>query len=72
MQTVEEIQQAIEALSDEDYKRIREWFTEADWDDWDRQIAADSKAGRLDVLVQEALEDKRRGLLRDLPGVERS
>ena len=72
MQTVEEIQQAIEALSDEDYKRIREWFTEADWDDWDRQIAADSEAGRLDSLVQGALEDKRRGLLRDLPGVERS
>ena len=72
MQTVEEIQQAIEALSEEDYERIRQWLTEADWDDWDRQIAADSEAGRLDFLAQEALEDKRRGLLRDLPGVERS
>lgn len=71
MQTVEEIQQAIEALSEEDYERIRQWLAEADWDDWDRQIAADSEAGRLDFLVQEALEDKRRGLLRDLPGVER-
>lgn len=72
MQTVEEIQQAIDALSDEDYERIRHWLAEADWDDWDRQIAADSEAGRLDALVQKALEDKRRGLLRDLPGVERS
>ena len=71
MQTVEEIQQAIEALSEEDYERIRQWLVEADWDDWDRQIAADSEAGRLDSLVQEALENKRRGLLRDLPGVER-
>ena len=72
MQTVEEIQRAIEALSEEDYERIRLWLAEADWDDWDRQIAADSKAARLDFLVEEALEDKRRGLLRDLPGVERS
>ncbi len=71
MQTVEEIQQAIEALSEEDYERIRQWLAEADWDDWDRQIATDSEAGRLDFLVQEALENKRRGLLRDLPGVER-
>ena len=72
MQTVEEIQQAIEALSDEDYERIRHWLAEADWDDWDRQIAADIEAGRLDFLAQDAREDKRRGLLRDLPGVERS
>ncbi len=71
MQTVEEIQQAIEALPEEDYERIRQWLAEADWDDWDRQIAADSEAGRLDFLAKEALEDKRRGLLRDLPGVER-
>ena len=71
MQSVEEIQQAIEALPEEDYERIRQWFAEADWDDWDREIAADSEAGRLDSLVQKALEDQRRGLLRDLPGVER-
>lgn len=71
MQTVEEIQQAIEALPEEDYERIRQWLAEADWDDWDRQIAADSEAGRLDFLAKEALEDKRRRLLRDLPGVER-
>lgn len=72
MQTVEEIQQAIEALSDEDYKRIREWFTEADWDDWDRQIAADSEAGRLDFLAEEAERDRRLGRLRNLPGFESS
>ena len=72
MQTVEEIQQAIEALSEEDVQRIRLWLAEADWDDWDRQIAADSEAGRLDALVEKALEDKRRGLLKGLPGVERT
>lgn len=72
MQSVEEIQQAIEALSPDDYVRIRDWLAEAAWDDWDRQIAADSEAGHLDSLVLQALEDKRRGLLRDLPGVERT
>ena len=72
MQTVEEIQRAIDALSEESYERIRRWLAEADWDDWDRQIAADSEAGRLDFLVEEAREDKRQGLLRDLPGVSRA
>ena len=72
MQTVEEIQQAIEALSDEDYERIRHWLAEADWDDWDRQIAADSEAGRLDFLAREAERDRRLGRLRNLPGFESS
>ena len=72
MQTVEEIQQAIEALSEEDYERIRQWLAEADWDDWDRQIAADSEAGRLDFLAEEAERDRRLGRLRNLPGFESS
>lgn len=72
MQTVEEIQQAIEALSDEDYERIRSWLAEADWDEWDRQIAADIEAGRLDFLAEEAERDRRLGRLRNLPGFENS
>ena len=70
MQSVEEIQQAIEALSPDDYVRIRDWLEEAAWDDWDRQIAADIEAGRLDHLVEQAKEASRRGLLRGLPGTE--
>jgi hypothetical protein len=36
MQTVEEIQAAIDSLSPEVYARLREWFVERDWEQWDR------------------------------------
>ena len=76
MLTVEQIQHAIQSLPEEDYLRFREWFSawdwDHDWDDWDRQIAADSKAGKLDFLVKQAKEDARLGQLRGLPGVEQS
>lgn len=72
MLTVEQIQHAIRSLPEEDYLRFREWFSawDHDWDDWDRQIAADSKAGKLDFLVAQAKKDRRVGRLKGLPGVE--
>ena len=37
-----------------------------DWDKWDRQIEADSKSGKLDFLIAEALEEKEKGTLKEL------
>lgn len=39
---------------------------EADWEAWDRQLEEDVKAGKLDQLAQEALEDLRAGRCTDL------
>ena len=39
---------------------------EADWEAWDKQIEEDIKAGRLDQLRKEALEDLREGRCKDL------
>ncbi len=39
---------------------------EADWEAWDRQIEEDIKAGRLDQLREETLEDLREGRCKDL------
>lgn len=36
-------------------------------DDWDRQMEADAKAGKLDFLVREADDAIRSGSLRDWP-----
>ena len=74
MLTVEEIQQAIVSLSSEDRGRLHDWMIECEdaWDDWDRQIAADSRAGKLDFLAAEAMEAKKKGLLIDLPIGEQS
>lgn len=63
---VEEIQLAIVALTPEEYARLRAWFIERDWEQWDRQIAADAHAGKLDFLLAEAMAEKAQGHLRAL------
>jgi hypothetical protein len=57
MSTVQEIEAAIEKLSREDFDRLRTWMIERDHDAWDREIEADSLAGRLDSVVEEAMSD---------------
>jgi hypothetical protein len=64
--SVEEIQLAIVSLAPEEYARLRAWFLERDWEQWDQQIAADAQAGKLDFLIAEAMAEKTQGHLRDL------
>ncbi len=64
MSRIAKIQQAILALPEADYRRLRQWFSELDWEKWDREIKADSDAGKLDFLIAEALEEK--GTLQDI------
>ncbi|GAB6888734.1 hypothetical protein JCM13304A_22330 [Desulfothermus okinawensis JCM 13304] len=66
MPNVEEILSSIESLSKEDFSRLREWFYERDWERWDREIESDSKSGKLDFLVKEALVEKEEGKLQEL------
>jgi len=66
MSSVEEIQSAIVSLAPEEYARLRAWFMERDWEQWDQQIAADAQAGTLDFLIAEAMAEKAQGHLRDL------
>jgi hypothetical protein len=61
MSKLEKIQAAIESLSEEEYSRLREWFSEKDWEQWDKEIEVDSQSGKLDFLVKEALEEKSQG-----------
>lgn len=63
---IEEIQAAIEALPQESYSQLRQWFSERDWEQWDQEIVADSNKGKLDFLVREALDEKAQGNLREL------
>ncbi len=66
MSKVKEIKEAIESLPERDYKELLRWFTEKDWEKWDRQIAEDSKSGKLDYLVKQAKEAKAKNKLREL------
>jgi hypothetical protein len=66
MSTIEEIKAAIETLPEADYFRLRTWFSEQDWGKWDRQVEADSASGKLDFLIDEALDEKNKGTLKEL------
>lgn len=66
MSTVEEIKEAIAALPKPDYIRLRRWFTENDWENWDKRIEADAMSGKLDFLIKEALDEKKQGMLKEL------
>ncbi len=66
MSTVEEIKSAIVSLSQEEYKRLRVWFTERDWKEWDREIERDSSSGKLNFLMEEAVTQKNQGRLKKL------
>ena len=66
MTSVAKIQEEILALSETDYRQLKQWFNELEWDEWDQQIAADSDAGKLDFLIDEVLEAKEKGTLKNL------
>jgi hypothetical protein len=64
MSTLRELESAVKSLSGQRYDRFRKWFLERDWALWDRQIEADSAAGRLEFLAREARDEKDSGKLR--------
>ena len=66
MASIAKIQEEILALSETDYQQLRQWFNELDKDEWDRQIEEDSNAGKLDFLITEAIEAKKKGTLKNL------
>lgn len=45
-------------------KPISQSFT--NWDEWDAQIIADYKAGKLDALIDEAVQNELDGLTEEL------
>jgi len=66
MTRIKALKEAIEALPEDEYVRLRQWFAEKDWLSWDNQIKKDSVQGKLDFLVKEAFDQKNKGKLRDL------
>jgi hypothetical protein len=66
MTKLEELEMAVASLPEQEYRKFRRWFFDRDWEQWDKQIEADAKGGKLDFLVKEALEAKRGGELKDL------
>ena len=59
--TIQEIETDITQLTPAELVSFRAWFEEFEAQNWDRQLAADVAAGRLDTLADEALHDLRAG-----------
>ena len=58
MSKVEKLKTEIERLPMEEFSELVRWLSEKDWERWDKEIEADSEAGKLDFLVREALDTK--------------
>ncbi len=56
---MQEIERAIEKLSDAEVAEIRAWL-------WDRDIERDAASGKLDAFAEEALREHRAGKTRKL------
>jgi len=54
MRKLEEIEEQIRNLSGNEMVEFRKWYAEFDAQAWDRQSAADVKAGKLDALAEAA------------------
>lgn len=59
MSTVQEIERAIERLTEEEVSEVRQWL-------WDRDIARDAEKGLLNEPAAEALREHRDGKTRRL------
>ncbi|HVU38752.1 MAG TPA: hypothetical protein VHC95_10490 [Opitutales bacterium] len=52
MSTVQEIENAILKLAKDDFETLAEWIDRQRETDFDRQLAADAKSGRLEAFYQ--------------------
>ena len=51
---IQELETAVQQLSENEFASFRTWFLEYDAQLWDRQFEADVRGGRLDWLADEA------------------
>ncbi len=55
--SVQELETAITRLSKDELTALSQWFQEYLADEWDREIEADARAGRLDQAGKRAKAD---------------
>jgi hypothetical protein len=65
--SVEEIEQAIQALSADEFARIAERIHALEQERWEAELDRDASNGKLDFLIAEAQEERKHGRLLDWP-----
>jgi hypothetical protein len=63
---VKSLEQQVTQLDESEFRRFASWFVAYQAKLWDREIARDAKAGKLDFLADEAQAERRAGTLKDL------
>ena len=66
MISVEVLEKQITELDNESFSKLRDWFIEFEQSRWEKQIEADSNAGKLDFLIEAALTEHQSGKTRSL------
>ncbi len=66
MSELEDLERRIQNLPAGELAKFRAWFIEFDHLVWDSQIEADSKSGKFEGLVSQALADYKAGKARKI------
>jgi hypothetical protein len=64
--TIEELEKAVAGLSPDQFAKFRDWFERLDAARFDQKIERDARAGKLDRLGDQALDDFRKGRAREI------
>lgn len=64
--SIEDIEKAVANLPPDQYAEFRAWFEAFEAENFDRKIERDAKAGKLDRLADQAIDDLRKGRAREL------
>ncbi len=64
--TIEDIEIAVAKLPPDQFAKFRDWFEAFDAARFDQKIERDAKAGKLDSLADQAVDDLRKGRAREL------
>jgi hypothetical protein len=64
--TIEDLEKAVAKLPPEQFAEFRAWFEAFDAARFDDKIEGDAKAGRLNRLADQAIDDFRKGHAREL------
>lgn len=68
--SVDEIEQAIQGLSANEFAQIAERVHKLEQERWDAELDRDASAGKLDFLIAEAQGDREQSRLVDWPPAE--
>ncbi len=62
MSLIDQVESGVRRMSPHELAEFREWFFQFDAAEWDGQIEADARTGKLDALAAQAIRDHQNGL----------